>query len=301
MDTPEHFSHVHLLATGGYGKVFCASEQFWEGNTRKDREVVIKKMDRLHQSYFRMSTFRELFILRRLQSSRHVVQLLSAFALIDQSTGDVTSVNLTLERMDMDVAFLLHQAKRGRPERWSDSDWTTTGRFVVHQLLCGLRDVHAINAVHRDIKPGNILVRVNGNGQPYEVKLADFGLARPLDTSYRHDGYLTNAVSTRWYRAPELLLGTASYTNAVDIWSVGCVLAEFLLRGTTLFPGVNDTDQLQRICHMLGVMPRNVRNSFGEDVKVLSSGDICDGTGDLRQMLPPHITQHGKPSVWVKT
>lgn len=305
MDVAEGFSDVCLLASGGYGKVFTANEERWEGKKKTAREVVIKAMTSLNHGYVRMSAFREIFILRRLQSSAHIVRLISSFAFVDQPSGDVTGIHLTLERMDMDVAFLLRQAKRGRNElgvRWSDAEWSENGRFVVQQLLCALRDVHSINALHRDVKPGNVLVKVNSEGRPYQVKLADFGLARPLDTSYSHEGYLTHAVSTRWYRAPEILLGKSSYTSAVDIWSIGCVMAEFLLRGLTLFPGSNDTDQLQRICHMLGVSQVNqeLQAASNETAETFSSdmGNVRYETENLRQMLPPHITQQGELFLW---
>uniref|UniRef100_A0A0E0QJU3 [RNA-polymerase]-subunit kinase n=3 Tax=Oryza TaxID=4527 RepID=A0A0E0QJU3_ORYRU len=108
-------------------------------------------------------------------------------------------------------------------------------QYYMEQLLKGLHYCHVNNVLHRDIKDyllpfigANLLI--SGGGKL--LKLADFGLARP----FTRDGSFTNHVITLWYRPPELLLGATNYAEAVDIWSVGCIFAEFLLR-KPLFPG----------------------------------------------------------------
>jgi len=90
--------------------------------------------------------------------------------------------------------------------------------------------------MHRDIKPENLLISVNG-----VVKLCDFGFARGVkqDKNFIYTDY----VSTRWYRAPELLVGDASYSNTVDIWSIGCIFAE-IFNGLPIFPGESDLHTL---------------------------------------------------------
>ena len=95
-------------------------------------------------------------------------------------------------------------------------------------MLKGLAYLHSKNIIHRDIKGANILISKDGI-----VKLADFGLARILYPNNRNYKY-TNRVVTLWYRAPELLLGTQSYNDTVDMWSMGCVFAEMFL-GKVLF------------------------------------------------------------------
>lgn len=97
--------------------------------------------------------------------------------------------------------------------------------------------------MHRDIKPENILVSPNG-----VIKLCDFGFARFTNSVNES---CTDYVATRWYRAPELLVGDARYGKAVDVWAVGCLYAE-LITGDALFPGESDVDQLYRITKVLG-------------------------------------------------
>uniref|UniRef100_A0A4U6UJ88 [RNA-polymerase]-subunit kinase n=1 Tax=Setaria viridis TaxID=4556 RepID=A0A4U6UJ88_SETVI len=110
------------------------------------------------------------------------------------------------------------------------------------QLLKGLHYCHVNNVLHRDIKGANLLI---SGGKL--LKLADFGLARP----FTREGTFTNHVITLWYRPPELLLGATNYAEAVDIWSVGCIFAEFLLK-KPLFPGRTEQDQLSKIFELCG-------------------------------------------------
>ena len=114
---------------------------------------------------------------------------------------------------------------------------------IMYQLLIALRHCHSNNVVHRDIKPENLLVTSQG-----VLKLCDFGFARSLNSQ---SGCYTDYVSTRWYRAPELLVGDTRYGKQVDIWSCGCLLAE-LLTGIPLFPGESDIDTLQKIMKLCG-------------------------------------------------
>lgn len=93
--------------------------------------------------------------------------------------------------------------------------------------------------LHRDLKPSNLLVNSNCH-----LMVCDFGLAREHAGSLDQSTQLTEYVVTRWYRAPEVLLSGGKYTEAIDVWSVGCILAELLLR-RPVFPGENYLHQLQ--------------------------------------------------------
>lgn len=98
-------------------------------------------------------------------------------------------------------------------------------QYFLYQMLRGLKYVHSAGVIHRDLKPSNILVNEN-----CDLKLCDFGLARIQDSQ------MTGYVSTRYYRAPEIMLTWQKYDQAVDMWSVGCILSE-MLEGKPLFPG----------------------------------------------------------------
>merc|ERR1719223_595706 len=125
---------------------------------------------------------------------------------------------------------------------------------VLVQLYCyqasrALAHLHASSVVHRDIKPQNLLVDAN---RGHLLKLCDFGSAARLGSSRPT---LVAYICSRYYRAPELIFGATNYTTAVDLWSIGCVLAE-MLRGRPLFPGENGVDQLVEIVKILGAPNR---------------------------------------------
>ncbi|XP_019082950.1 PREDICTED: mitogen-activated protein kinase 10-like [Camelina sativa] len=107
--------------------------------------------------------------------------------------------------------------------------------FFMYQILRGLKYIHSANVLHRDLKPSNLLLTTQ-----CDLKICDFGLARSTPESHE----MTEYVVTRWYRAPELLLGTSDYTAAIDVWSVGCIFMEMMNR-KTLFPGKDQVHQLR--------------------------------------------------------
>jgi mitogen-activated protein kinase 15 len=116
------------------------------------------------------------------------------------------------------------------------------------QLLKATCYMHSKACIHRDIKPANILIDKESN-----IKLADFGLTRQFNKILEDEpDEMTNYVASRWYRAPEILLGSSLYTEKADMWSVGCVFAELLL-GRVLFDGSSTLDQLKKIFTYLGI------------------------------------------------
>jgi len=116
-------------------------------------------------------------------------------------------------------------------------------KSFMYQLLKGIEFIHANRVLHRDLKPQNLLINKRN-----ELKIADFGLARafgiPVNT-------FSNEVVTLWYRAPDVLLGSRSYSTSIDIWSAGCIMAE-MYTGRPLFPGTTNEDQLLKIFRMMG-------------------------------------------------
>lgn len=123
--------------------------------------------------------------------------------------------------------------------------------------------MHAHNIVHRDFKPENMLLSKNG-----VLKICDFGFARQLHENDIKEGItLTDYVSTRWYRAPELLVGSCTYTHKVDVWAIGCIFAE-LVTGRALFPGESDYNMLQLVTQMFNgseTFPQDLQQIFAQN------------------------------------
>ncbi|KIR96464.1 CMGC/CDK protein kinase [Cryptococcus deuterogattii 2001/935-1] len=223
------------LGEGTFGVVTKAVE-----NDTK-RAVALKKIT---QHNFRdgahITTLREIKILKSLQHPNVVPLLNMVISRHDnhsENTFIKNEVFMVFPYMDHDLCGLL-----------SNNDFKVNhsgAKCIMKQLLDGMAYIHSNNIVHRDIKTANILVDKHG-----QIMIADFGLARPWTDNKKMPPHLateyTNMVVTRWYRAPELLLGWCNYGPAVDIWSIGCVLGEMYLRKPIL-PGGGDREQLSMI------------------------------------------------------
>jgi len=119
-------------------------------------------------------------------------------------------------------------------------------QFFLYQIIRGMKYVHSAHVIHRDLKPRNLLVNSN-----CDLKICDFALARVRFADKEWVCPMTEYVCTRWYRAPEVLCSWIDYSCAIDIWSIGCILAEMLIR-KPLFPGHNTQHQLDLIIDLLG-------------------------------------------------
>jgi len=117
------------------------------------------------------------------------------------------------------------------------------GKIYAYQMFRSLAYIHGLGICHRDIKPQNVLVDTN----IHKVVICDFGSAKKLQPGETSVAY----ICSRYYRAPELILGEEQYNTAIDIWSVGCVVAEMFL-GEPIFPGNSSKDQLLKIMQILG-------------------------------------------------
>ena len=126
--------------------------------------------------------------------------------------------------------------------------------------------MHSANVLHRDLKPGNLLLVVLGfiQNKSCDLKICDLGLARGYVQEQEEK---TEYVITRWYRAPEVILNASEYSKAVDIWSVGCIFAELLGR-QPLFPGEDFLDQVQRIISVLGTPSADDMKYIGKFVYI---------------------------------
>lgn len=154
---------------------------------------------------------------------------------------------------------------------------------MLHQILLGLRHIHSKGFMHRDLKPENLLL--SGG----KCKVADFSLARPVTSA---KAAMTTYVSSRWYRAPELVLEATVYTTAIDIFALGCVMAE-MLSLYPLFPGRDEQDQLPVMLSLLGPL---IQEEWPEGVRLLQKlrvnlpSDKAQPT-DTRMTIPQRLSQ----------
>ncbi|XP_023822499.1 mitogen-activated protein kinase 12 [Salvelinus sp. IW2-2015] len=222
-EVPERYRELKQVGTGAYGTVCSAQDH------RTGVRVAIKKLHRPFQSkLFAKRAYRELRLLKHMKHE-NVIGLLDVFT-SEISLDRFHDFYLVMPFMGTDLGKLM------KMERLSQD----RVQFLVYQILKGLKYIHSAGIIHRDLKPGNLSVN-----EDCELKILDFGLARQTDTE------MTGYVVTRWYRAPEVILNWMHYTQTVDIWSVGCIMAEMLL-GKPLFKGNDHLDQLKEIMKITG-------------------------------------------------
>ncbi|KAI9716970.1 MAG: Mitogen-activated protein kinase [Chrysothrix sp. TS-e1954] len=226
----ERYNVTKELGQGAYGIVCSAT------NTQNNEGVAIKKITNVFsKKILAKRALREIKLLQHFRGHRNIT------CLYDMDIPKPDNFNETYlyeELMECDLAAII---RSGQP--LTDAHFQS----FIYQILCGLKYIHSANVLHRDLKPGNLLVNAD-----CELKIADFGLARGFSIDPEENaGYMTEYVATRWYRAPEIMLSFQSYTKAIDVWSVGCILAE-LLGGKPFFKGRDYVDQLNQILHYLG-------------------------------------------------
>uniref|UniRef100_A0A3P8V944 Cyclin-dependent kinase-like 2 n=1 Tax=Cynoglossus semilaevis TaxID=244447 RepID=A0A3P8V944_CYNSE len=220
----EHYESLGLLGEGSYGTVLKCRHR------DSGRLVAIKKfVDSDDDKTVKKIALREIKLLRQLHH-KNLVNLLEVWKRRRRWYLVFEFVERTLlEDLDQNPGGL------------DDS----TSRQYLFQILSAAAFCHQQNIIHRDIKPENVLISQGG-----VVKLCDFGFARTL-ASPAEGGVYTDYVATRWYRAPELLVGDIKYGKPVDVWAVGCLLLE-MLSGQPLFPGDSDLDQIHHIVRCVG-------------------------------------------------
>lgn len=197
-------------------------------NTKTNEVVAIKKMKKKFSSWDECLNLREIKSLTKLNHP-NIMKLKEVIRVNDE-------LFCVFEFCDQNIYqyyLSFKEAGQSIPE--------SLIKQILFQTISGLAYMHKHGFFHRDLKPENILYSKG------EIKIGDFGLAREIRSRPPYTDY----VATRWYRAPEILLKSTNYNSPVDIYAVGCILAELYLLNP-LFSGSSEIDQIHKICSVLG-------------------------------------------------
>lgn len=215
----ERYKLIKEVGDGTFGSV-------WRAINKLSGEVVaVKKMKRRYYTWEECMNLREVKSLRRMNHP-NIVKL-----------KEVIRENDLLYFIFEYMECNLYQLIKDRSKLFTETEI----RNWSYQIFQGLAYMHQRGYFHRDLKPENLLVTKE------IIKIADFGLARELCSQPPYTEY----VSTRWYRAPEVLLQSSLYDAAVDMWAMGAIMAE-LFTLNPLFPGSNEADEIHKICSVIG-------------------------------------------------
>ncbi|XP_015799759.1 mitogen-activated protein kinase 8 isoform X3 [Nothobranchius furzeri] len=234
----KRYQNLRPIGSGAQGIVCSAYDQILE------RNVAIKKLSRPFQNQTHAKrAFREL-VLMKCVNHKNIIGLLNVFT-PQKSFEEFQDVYLVMELMDANLCQVIQMELDH--ERLS---------YLLYQMLCGIKHLHSAGIIHRDLKPSNIVVKSDCT-----LKILDFGLARTAATGL----LMTPYVVTRYYRAPEVILGMGYQAN-VDIWSVGCILAE-MVRHKILFPGRDYIDQWNKVIEQLGTPSQDFLMKLNQSVR----------------------------------
>ncbi|KAI9371270.1 kinase-like domain-containing protein [Aspergillus egyptiacus] len=292
----DRFELMKEVGDGSFGSVAVARVRTAGSNiARRGTLVAIKTMKKTFDSLAPCLELREVIFLRTLPPHPHLVPALDIF--LDPISR---KLHIAMEYMDGN----LYQLMKARDHKCFEGKHV---KSILYQILAGLDHIHAHHFFHRDIKPENILVSTSAPNDSafsrysnlvtppstppaYTVKIADFGLARETHSKLPYTTY----VSTRWYRAPEVLLRAGEYSAPVDMWAVGAMAVEIATL-KPLFPGGNEVDQVWRVCEIMG-SPGNWYSKTGAK---LGGGEWRDGAR-LAQKLGftfPKMAPHSMESI----
>jgi len=222
----DRYEGQKFLGAGAYGYVIKAQDKVTK------ELVAIKKLHKVEDIIDAKRILREIRILRTFKNL-NILELKDViFIPNEEGFGEVY---LVTNLMQIDLYHLIKTKQALTDDHI---------QYILYQLLRALLYLHSANVIHRDLKPSNVLAT-----EECDIQICDFGLARIID--FNAEENLTEYVVTRYYRAPEIMLSSHEYSKAVDIWSLGCTIAE-LVTGKVLFPGQNYIQQIKLIIDTMG-------------------------------------------------
>lgn len=233
-DTDKRWKPLRALGRGTFGDVHMFIQ---DGDPRA--QIAVKRIKNVFENSIHLRrAIRELRLTHHLRGHPNIISLLEVDLVTDSLFPGLYCYN---DIMDMDLSSIL----RSRDEALTEHH----APWISYQLLCAVKYMHTAAIVHRDLKPSNILVSRQGI-----IKVCDFGLARGIiGENYERYKY-TDYVTTRWYRAPEIILKVDRYHYGLDMWAVGCIMAELVMH-RPLFRGRNSVEQFLRITQTIGHPP----------------------------------------------
>ncbi|XP_026846539.1 uncharacterized protein LOC6597712 [Drosophila persimilis] len=281
------------LGKGAYGIV-------WKAIDKRQRDTVaLKKIyDAFRDTTDAQRTYREVIFLRAFRHHPNIIRLLGIY----RATNNM-DFYLVFEHMESDLHIVIKKR---------DILKDIHRQFVMYQLVNAIKYVHSGNVIHRDLKPSNILI-----DSKCRLKVGDFGLARTVlvkpsergtgdatglhDAPTENDGMMSDYVATRWYRAPEILVGCRRYTKAVDMWSLGCILGEMITE-QPIFQGSSTINQMEKILSALpnvtqreiddigtrfgtSLLCRSIRRDYQHSLNAMCRGCDSDEIGFTTSLL----------------
>eukprot|EP00898_Chlorokybus_atmophyticus_P008064 jgi/Chlat1/8259/Chrsp78S07698 len=263
----DEFERLNRIDEGTYGVVYRARDK------KSDEVVALKKvkMDKEREG-FPMTALREVNILL----SFHHPNIVNVKEVVVGKNLD--SIFMVMEFMEHDLKALMEQMKHP----FSQSEV----KCLMKQLFEGIYFLHDNWVLHRDLKTSNLLLNNKG-----ELKICDFGLARQYGSPLKP---YTHVVVTLWYRAPELLLGKKEYSTAIDMWSLGCIMAELLCK-EPLFTGKTEIDQIDKIFKLLGTPSDKIWPEFSSLPSVKKVSFTRQPHNLLRHKFPKASVVAGQP------
>ncbi|KAJ3295242.1 Mitogen-activated protein kinase [Rhizoclosmatium sp. JEL0117] len=233
-DITKRYRFNKELGKGAYGVVHAATQ------LETGLEVAIKKVGarNFEEGILAKRALRELKLLRHLHGNDNIANFLDCDINSENYSPKFNELYLVEGLMEADLNQIIKSGQNLTDQHY---------QYFIYQVLRGLKWMHSADVVHRDLKPGNLLVNSD-----CELKICDFGLARNVvDTSEPGPNVNTEYVATRYYRSPEVVLSPKHYSKSLDIWSVGCIFGELMI-GKVLFKGQDYIDQLQKVFEVIG-------------------------------------------------
>ena len=257
----KRYELLNKQGKGAYGVVFKAMD-------KKTHETVAlkKNFDAFQNATDSQRTYREIMLLQELNGHENIIRLLNVI----KAEND-KDIYLVFEYMETDLHTVI-RANILEPIH---------KQFIMYQLLKALKFIHSAGIIHRDLKPSNILI----NSDSY-IKVCDFGLARCITSNTGKDVVMTDYVATRWYRAPEILLGSTKYGTQADMWSVGCIFGE-LLGGKPMFPGTSTLSQINKVLEVTGKPSKeDIQSIQSELAQTMLETIVVSKTKSLKSLYP---------------